>query len=688
MSSDHPGDGDPATSVRLGTQLTPMQRGLLASQRRHPGSPHQNMALVSHLDGPVDPELLGQAFAAVVASHDALRTRIDDIDGVAVARVPATPESLPSTPVIELDRADVAAWAAARASVPIDLSVGPADSVLLRHPDGTSSWYLAFHHVAIDATSSAKVFAAVGDAYHALLAGEPLPPPSEPASYYQWYRQQSRREPSARSAKVDRFWATRPEAPKIGRLYEAVSSPTPRSPRVEVDPGTRLAAAEERLATDLRMLSPELGWTTLMMAAAALYLHRLTGADRFAIGMPVHNRSTAEARNVIGPVMDVFGVDIVIEPDDTARSLHKRIGRSILTTLRNAEVGRTAPGDFETVVNVIPNMGYGDFGPIPATTTWIHSGATDPSHLLRVQLTGYGTQHAGSVDDPTGSSEVAAGGSGPALQLALDLNEAAVGPAHADAAPHHFLAALDAFLGDLDAPLGERSLLTADEAVRIMEWGSGPAAPDPRGPVIEQLRSAVSTRTDTVIESADGTEALTGVELWQRVDARAAELAAHGVKAGDRVAIERGRSVGTVVDIYAVMTLGASYVPLDPSQPRARLDSLAERAGTVLTLTSDSIGADPVAANPEPAASADGFHRPAIDPDDEAYLLFTSGSTGEPKGVPITQWGLAGYVDFARTSYFETTLTRPRWRRSSPPSPSTSRSPPCSHRCWQVVAWS
>ncbi|MEZ5230998.1 MAG: hypothetical protein R2710_31270 [Acidimicrobiales bacterium] len=52
------------------------------------------------------------------------------------------------------------------------------------------------------------------------------------------------------------------------------------------------------------------------------------------------------------------------------------------------------------------------------------------------------------------------------------------------------------------------------------------------------------------------------------------------VRAGDRVAVERGRSVDTVIDIYAVMTLGASYVPLDPAQPRARLDSLTERAGT------------------------------------------------------------------------------------------------------------
>ncbi|MEZ5230997.1 MAG: condensation domain-containing protein, partial [Acidimicrobiales bacterium] len=339
----------------------------------------------------------------------AVRTRIVDADSGVVAQVAPPGELAATTEVIELDRSQVAEWAARRASRPIDLTVGPADSVLLRHDDGTSSWYLAFHHVAIDATSAAKVFGLVGATYDALLTGTALPAAGPNDSYYQWYRQATRT-PSPRAAKADQFWATRREAPKIGRLYDAVTKPTPRSRRVEVDPADRLTRARALLDGDLRMLSVELGWTTLMISAAALYLHRLTGADRFAIGMPVHNRSTPEARDVVGPVMDVFGVDITIEPDDTARSLHKRIGRSILTTLRNAELGRSAPADYETVVNVIPNMGYGDFSLIPASTTWIrrcHRPHPPPSAAHRLW---------------------------PELQLALDL-KAAAGPEHARRAP-------------------------------------------------------------------------------------------------------------------------------------------------------------------------------------------------------------------------------------------------------------
>ena len=90
-------------ALRRGHPLTPFQRRILASQRRAPGSPLQNMALLSHLDGPIDPARFTAAFARTVALHESLRTRIDadaaepiavvtDDDAITVAArsVPAT----------------------------------------------------------------------------------------------------------------------------------------------------------------------------------------------------------------------------------------------------------------------------------------------------------------------------------------------------------------------------------------------------------------------------------------------------------------------------------------------------------------------------------------------------------------------------------------------------------------------
>ena len=138
--------------------LSAAQRALWSSQLRHPDSPLQNMALVTHIDGPVDADRLSRAFRQVVAASDTLRLTIGREVGIA-------PDPPADSDIVELERTEVPSWARDRVSSPIDVSVCVYDSVILPHPDGTVSWYLALHHVATDATSSALVFEATAAAY-------------------------------------------------------------------------------------------------------------------------------------------------------------------------------------------------------------------------------------------------------------------------------------------------------------------------------------------------------------------------------------------------------------------------------------------------------------------------------------------------------------------------------------------
>ncbi len=605
---------DSSVPVRLrgGLAPTPMQRSLIASQRRHPTQPLQNMVRVSHLHGPIDADRLADALASVVAASDVLRSRVIDVDGA--PRIEITADA-PRSDIIDLPLGDVSSWAARRAATPIDLSRGGYDSVVLRHEDGTASWYLALHHAMTDATSSTVVFEATAAAY----AGETI----EPSEYYAWWRSQTSNQ---RAQVAEAHWTGRPVLPRVGQLYRPVLRPTPVSHRrsIEIPDGFREQLLG-RLAGDLGAMSDDLAWTTLLVTVAALYLHRLTGSPRMAIGLPVHNRTTAESRRLIGPMMEVFPVDVTVEVGDTYRSLHRRVGRAVLATLRHARPGTAPPTpDCEAIVNVIVRAGPGSFGEVPATTESVHPGASDPNHLFRLQATTYGGE----------------------LDLFVDLNDAATDHEHRRRAPGHIALLLASLVSDPDRKIADATMCLPDELELVRRWGQGPD-PGPTPPsIVTLLASALDGAEHTVVQH--GGEALTGRELWGRVTALASWLRERGVtgEAGaNRVGIELERSLDAVVAIFATLVAGGSYVPLDPAQPRERRRRLAERAQCVIVLDEmPPIAADPGGA---PVEIAD------VAGDREAYLLFTSGSTGEPKGVPISHAGLARYVQFALDAYVE-----------------------------------
>ena len=181
------------------------------------------------------------------------------------------------------------------------------------------------------------------------------------------------------------------------------------------------------------------------------------------------------------------------------------------------------------------------------------------------------------------------------------------------------------------------------------------------GPVVPISGNLVARFAEKVAQQplkvavVDCGRSLTFAELDTISSSWAQALRAADVSAGQCVGVAFERNWKMVAAQYAVLKLGAVFVPLDAGQPQARLQAIAEDTGMSVALTEDAcivalatavpgvkcFSADELAMSPD---SPRDFPGEGISTDDLAYVVFTSGSTGRPKGVKVSHGNLLNFV--------------------------------------------
>ncbi|QQM54174.1 non-ribosomal peptide synthetase [Rhodococcus pyridinivorans] len=618
--------------------LSSAQQRLWFLDRAQGPSPTYNIPFALELRGRLDAGLLDRALVHVVARHEVLRTVVDVVDGEPVQVVTDTPSTV--LQVAEARDGNAAALLDAAARASFDLGQDrPFRAHLVRRAPDDAVLLLVVHHIAGDEWSAETVFADLAAAYADLSAGR-VPddaPRPQYADFAVWQRGLA--DDPAAAVLRDRdlaFWcstlAGAPEELALPHDRPRPAVPSHRGGEVHVQVDSELSAA-------LRDTCSRSGTSMFMLthAAVAALFTALGAGDDIVLGAPVAGRADSGLEDVVGFFVDTIALRTDLSGDPDTAEILTRVRHADLTALAHQEVPFDEVVDavgvtpslarhplFQTVVQYRTEPVVPQIGDTTATVSYLSTGTSkfdltvdfvDAADGLSIRF-----EYAEDLYDRTSVRTL-----GQRLLSVL--------AAFADPEPRH--------LSSIDVRTDEER--AADTVATV---------PATTQLLPDLLAAAFAARPDHPA-LVFGTETSSYREFGARVHRSARALAERGVGPGSVVAVAAARSDAAVVALAAVVVSGAAYLPVDLSYPPARIEFMLTDAAPDLVLV-DTEGAVPGEA-PELtlaalAEAAQGYSdapitdldrsRP-LHPADGSYVVYTSGSTGVPKGVVGTAAALA-----------------------------------------------
>jgi amino acid adenylation domain-containing protein len=620
--------------------LSSEQRRLWFMHRLAPGGPAYTIPIAFRLRGSLDAAALAAGVRTLVERHHALRLAFREVDGEPVQETgPA--DRIPVQVTDFRAAGDADARIAEFFTRGFDLSRdAPFRAMLARTADDEHVLVMALHHVASDGASTPVLLRELSSLYAAALEGRDAhlaDPPLQLPDFAAWQRG---RETDADAAA---WWR---EALAGAPQTLEVPADFPR-PAAQSFAGRRVAfalPADASRAVHARAAAEQASLFSVLAAALAVVLHRATREDDLLIGTAVANRDVPGADATVGFFANTVPLRIRIGPGATVRTLIGRTRTAVAAAQDHAHV------PFDRIVEAAEVRRDPSRPPLVQVMISLDPAEEEALALPGIRAERIAVDTGASPFDLTVAMMDAPGGIRGEIQYPTGLYE----PATAERLADRFAAVLCAFAADPAARIADLPLVPEAERRTLARWSrTGDVPAD--GCVHRLIETQARIRPDA-LALAWADQEVSYAELNRRANRVAHHLAARGIGAEARVGVLMGRTPAMVAALLGVLKAGAAYVPLDPGNPPARLESMLRAAGAGALIVDRahagrlaSAGVREIAMESIPAAPGTADD-PAIGihPEQVACVVFTSGSTGGPKGVEMRHGSVFALMHWLR----------------------------------------
>ncbi|MGF1478205.1 MAG: amino acid adenylation domain-containing protein, partial [Cyanophyceae cyanobacterium] len=623
------------------------QQALWFLHQLNPESAAYNTAFSVRMGANLDVGAWRKALHALVARHPSLRTTFTERDGQPLQEVQ-------ETAAVPFETSDARGWtedklkqeAIAAYQRPFNLEQSPPLRAHLFLGSEQNIFLLVIHHIVRDGWSMLILIDELRQLYRSERTGQTATLPPLESSYQDYVKWQGER--LASDERLGSYWQKQLAALPVLDL------PTERGPRQQTNRGgTYTFKLTRGLIQRLQALAQAERATLFMtlLAAFQVLLHRYTGQDDIVVGSPTAGRK-ADFSRTVGYFVNLVGLRAKFTGKLAFKAFLAQVRQTVLEAIAHQDypfsllverlqlqvsfVLVEAPPQFSEVTKLL--------GPNEAQVNW------DELTLQPFVI----PQEEGQFDL---SLEVVAAHDTCILKYSSDFAEATIARMAG-----HWQTLLEGIVANPEQPVCQLPLLTEAEQQQLARWNATQVE-YPQSQCIHERFEEQVERTPDAVAVEWGDQHLTYGELNARANHLAHTLQSMGVGSEVLVGICVERSPELVVGLLAILKAGGAYVPLDPAYPEDRLAFMLADAQVRVLLTQPELVAKLpqqqtiLCLHDEDQTRTDNPNR-VVKPENLAYVVYTSGTTGQPKGVLVPHSGLLNLVFWHQRTFAVTASDR------------------------------